>query len=112
MFVACPSVYIRKEFWKIKYKNIKIVNNNHKEDYSTVEVSFLCEGIHQDPDLCFDLFPYDVNRQQLMYRLLQQGAEVRDFKDLSYVDGYKVSLEEGENSKEEKILGYDESKKL
>ena len=33
-------------------------------------------------------------------------------KDLSYVDGYKVSLEEGENSKEEKILGYDESKKL
>ena len=26
-------------------------------------------------------------------------------KDLSYVDGYKVSLEEGENSKEEKFLG-------
>eukprot|EP00942_MAST-04A_sp_MAST-4A-sp1_P013871 g13871.t1 len=70
-------------------KNMKIVNNNHKEDYSTVEVSFLCEGIHQDPDLCFDLFPYDVNRQQLLYRLLQQDAVVRDFKDLSYVDvGY------------------------
>ena len=33
-------------------------------------------------------------------------------KELSYVDGYKVSLEEGENSKQEKILGYDESKQL
>jgi len=81
-----------KKFYDNYYfdpKNMKIVNNNHKEDYSTVEVSLFCEGIHQDPDLCFDLFPYDVNRQQLLYRLLQQGAEVRDFKDLSYVDvGY------------------------
>ena len=33
-------------------------------------------------------------------------------KELSYVDGYKVSLEEGKNSKQEGILGYDESKKL
>ena len=33
-------------------------------------------------------------------------------KELSYVDGYKVSLEQEENSKEEKILGDDESKKL
>ena len=33
-------------------------------------------------------------------------------KELSYVDGYKVSLEEGESSKQEKILGYDESKDL
>ena len=33
-------------------------------------------------------------------------------KELSYIDGYKVSLEKGENSKQEKILGYDESKDL
>ena len=33
-------------------------------------------------------------------------------KELSYVDGYKVSLEEGKNPKQEEILGYDESKKL
>ncbi len=33
-------------------------------------------------------------------------------KELSYVDGYKVSLEEVKNSKQEGILGYDESKKL
>ena len=33
-------------------------------------------------------------------------------KELSYVDGYKVSLEEGKNPKQEDILGYDESKKL
>ena len=33
-------------------------------------------------------------------------------KELSYIDGYKVYLEEAENSKQEKILGYDESKEL
>ena len=33
-------------------------------------------------------------------------------KELSYVDGYKVSLEETKNPKQEEILGYDESKKL
>ena len=33
-------------------------------------------------------------------------------KELSYVDGYKVSLEETKNPKQEEILGYDESKNL
>ena len=33
-------------------------------------------------------------------------------KELSYVDGYKVILEEGKNSRQKQILGYDESKKL
>ncbi len=33
-------------------------------------------------------------------------------KELSYIDGYKVSLVEGKNPKQEEILGYDESKKL
>ena len=33
-------------------------------------------------------------------------------KELSYVDGYSISLQEGENSKGGEILGYDESKEL
>ena len=33
-------------------------------------------------------------------------------KELSYVDGYKVTLEERKNSRQKQILGYDESKKL
>jgi len=33
-------------------------------------------------------------------------------KELSYVDGYSISLKEGENSKGGEILGYDESKEL
>ena len=33
-------------------------------------------------------------------------------KELSYVDGYRVSLREEKNLKKEEILGYDESKKL
>ena len=33
-------------------------------------------------------------------------------KELSYVDGYKVSLKEDDGQKKEEILGYDESKQL
>ena len=33
-------------------------------------------------------------------------------KELSYVDGYKVSLVEDKNPKKDKIIDYDESKKL
>ena len=33
-------------------------------------------------------------------------------KELSYVDGYKVSLKEEDGQKKEEILGYDESKQL
>jgi len=38
---------------------------------------------------------------------------LKEFKDKKmHIDGYKVSLEEGKNPKQEEILGYDESKKL
>ena len=33
-------------------------------------------------------------------------------KELSYVDGYKVSLKEDDGQKKEEILGYDEYKQL
>jgi len=48
----------------------------------------------------------------LIKEFKDKNMHIDGIKELSYVDGYKVSLEKGENSNKQKILGYDESKKL
>ena len=42
----------------------------------------------------------------------EKKMHIDGIKELSYVDGYRVSLREEKNLKKEEILGYDESKKL
>ena len=43
---------------------------------------------------------------------LEKKMHIDGIKLLSYVDGYKVSLVEDKNPKKDKIIAYDESKKL
>jgi hypothetical protein len=51
-----------------------------------VKVTFNCKGDPTDPELCVDLFPCNLDRQQLMYRQYTHKAERKDGGPLQYVD--------------------------